>query len=234
MSNQPAHDIQFWYDPISPYAYLAFERLPEILLGHSVRVSYRPVLFAALLKAHGQLGPAEIPGKRDWTYRQVQWLAKQHGVLLDLPAAHPFNPLPLLRLGLATATDDAPDQTNRYVTETLFHHVWRSGGDAVDPERLQALRSVLQEHMALRGKPWPDAAWPDSDAVKQRLRQNTDEALAQGIFGVPSLVVRGRVFWGQDALPMLQAFLSSDAWFESGAWEASAACPSDPLARRRL
>jgi len=101
------HDIDFWYDPISPYAYLAFECLPRALMGLSVRVRYRPVLFAGLLKAHGQLGPAEIPGKRAWTYRQVLWLARQHGVPLDLPASHPFNPVPLLRLGLACATAGA-------------------------------------------------------------------------------------------------------------------------------
>lgn len=225
MSTDTLLDITFYYDPISPYAYLAFERLPEALMGHSVQLRYKPVLFAALLKVHGQLGPAEIPGKRDWTYRQVGWLAHQHGVSLDLPAAHPFNPLALLRLGLATATDDAPLETNRYVTERLFHHVWRGGQDATDPERLGALQAVLQDHMAQRDKPWPNAQWPGSDAVKQRLRANTDEALALGLFGVPTLVVDGRAFWGQDALPMLRAYLDGDAWFDSGAWEAAARLP---------
>jgi hypothetical protein len=80
-------DIEFFYDPISPYAHLAFAALPRALMGHSVVLHYRPVLFAGLLKAHGQLGPAEIPAKRDWTYRQIQWLAHTHGIRLDLPAA---------------------------------------------------------------------------------------------------------------------------------------------------
>ncbi len=201
-------EITFHYDPISPYAHLAFERLPETLTGHSVAVRYQPVLFGALLKAHGQLGPAEIPAKRDWTYRQVSWLAHQHGVRLDLPAAHPFNPLPLLRLGLACATDDAPGDTNRFVTEQLFHHVWHGGLDATD-------------HMAQRGKPWQA---PDGEVVKQRLRANTDEALALGLFGVPAIVVEGRVFWGLDALPMLRAYLEGDAWFETQ-WAAAADRP---------
>ncbi|MDR7093337.1 2-hydroxychromene-2-carboxylate isomerase [Hydrogenophaga laconesensis] len=214
-------DIAFFYDPISPYAHLAFERLPEALMGHSVQLRYRPVLFAALLKAHGQLGPAEIPAKRDWTYRQVSWLAHHHGVVLDLPEAHPFNPLPLLRLGLATATDDAPGDTNRYVTELLFRHVWRGGLDAADPARLGALQAQLQDHMAQRGKSWHA---PDSDIVKQRLRANTDEALALGLFGVPAMVLDGRVFWGQDALPMLRAYLEGDAWFDTQ-WDASAQRP---------
>jgi 2-hydroxychromene-2-carboxylate isomerase len=223
MSNDSAtvHDITFYYDPISPYAYLAFERLPQVLMGLHVGVHYKPVLFAALLKAHGQLGPAEIPGKRDWTYRQVQWLAHQASIPLDLPAAHPFNPLALLRLGLSTSTDDAPGETNRYVTEQLFHHVWRGGQDATAAQRLAALGKTLQDHMAQRQRPWPD-----SDVVKQRLRANTEEALALGLFGVPALVVNGRTFWGQDGLPMLRAYLDGDGWFETGGWEAAAHLPA--------
>ncbi|MBL0917295.1 MAG: 2-hydroxychromene-2-carboxylate isomerase [Hydrogenophaga sp.] len=212
-------DIRFFYDPISPYAHLAFAALPQALIGHSVAVSYRPVLFAALLKAHGQLGPAEIPAKRDWTYRQVQWLAHAHGIRLDLPATHPFNPLPLLRLGLATATDDAPGDTNRYVTELLLQHVWHGGADAADPARIADLQARLQDHMAQRGRPW---VAPDSETVKQRLRANTDEALALGLFGVPAVLVEDRVFWGFDALPMLKAWLAGDTWFEGGAWERAA------------
>jgi len=217
------HEITFWYDPISPYAHLAFERLPEALMGLSVAVRYRPVLFAALLKAHGQLGPAEIPGKRDWTYRQVRWLAHHHGVQLDLPAAHPFNPLALLRLGLATATDDAPGETNRYVTEQLFHHVWHGGAEATDPARLAALQALLQDHMAQRQRAWIE---PDSDTVKQRLRVNTDAALAAGVFGVPTLASGGRLFWGQDTLPMLRASLEGDAWFDGPDWSAAATLPA--------
>lgn len=216
-------DIAFYYDPISPYAHLAFVRLPETLAGHSVAVRYKPVLFSALLKAHGQLGPAEIPAKRDWTYRQVAWLAHQHGVALALPAAHPFNPLPLLRLGLACADERAPGETNRYVTEQLFHHVWHGGLDAADPARLQTLQARLQDHMAQRQKTWHA---PDSELVKQRLRANTDEALALGLFGVPAMVVDGRVFWGFDALPMLRAHLDGDAWFAGDAWDTAAQRPS--------
>ena len=216
------HEIDFFYDPISPYAHLAFERLPQALAGLSVVVRYKPVLFAALLKAHGQLGPAEIPAKRDWTYRQVLWLAQHHGVRLELPAAHPFNPLPLLRLGLATATADAPGQTNRYVTEALFQHVWHGGGDPVNPARLAALQDSLQEHMRQRQKTWLS---PEGDEVKAQLRHNTDEALALGLFGVPSLVSGGRVFWGLDALAMLRESLDGAAWFQGGAWESVSRLP---------
>jgi 2-hydroxychromene-2-carboxylate isomerase len=218
----PLHDIRFFYDPISPYAHLAFELLPEALMGHSVRVRHQPVLFAALLKAHGQLGPAEIAGKREWTYRQSSWLAHHHGVALELPAEHPFNPLALLRLGLCCATDEAPGDTSRWVTEQLMQHVWHGGHSATDPQRLADLQARLQDHMAQCGRPWVE---PDSDTVKQRLRANTEQALALGLFGVPSLVLDQRIFWGQDALPMLRACLDGDAWFEGPAWGAADELP---------
>ena len=223
--NTQVHDITFWYDPISPYAYLAFHRLPQTLMGLNVQVHYRPVLFGAVLQHLGQLGPAEIAGKRDWTYRQVQWLAREQGVPLDLPAAHPFNPLPLLRMGLACAHPEAPGETSRYVTEQLFAHVWRGGADAVSPQRLADLRQLLSDHMAQRECPWDDSNGPDSAAVKQRLRHNTDEALAQGVFGVPMLQCRGNNFWGQDALPMLRAFLEGDDWFDTPAWTQAGQLP---------
>ena len=93
--------ISFYLDFISPYAYLAFEELPEALKGLSYAVDYKPVLFASMLKHHGHLGPAEIPFKRDWTYRHVLWAAQARGIAMHVPATHPFNPLGLLRLAVA-------------------------------------------------------------------------------------------------------------------------------------
>lgn len=211
--------LQFYFDPVSPYAALAFERLPEALAGLSYEVEYRPVLFAGLLHAVGQKGPAEIAPKRDWTYRQVAWLAHQLQLPMDLPARHPFNPLPLLRLALACqAADRTP---NRLVVEKLFHYVWRSASaDANDAARLAALQ---QELAPLRD--------PASEEVKQQLREATEQALEQGVFGVPTMAVDGKLFWGLDSLPMLAAYLKGDPWFASGAWE-SAAAPRPLVVRR--
>ena len=111
------------------------------------------------------------------------------------------------------------------MTERLFHHVWRGGGDAVSAERLLALRDVLADHMVRSERSWTADTGPDSHAVKQRLRANTDEALAQGVFGVPLMVCDGQPFWGQDALPMLRAYLEGDAWFDSPAWTEAGRLP---------
>jgi 2-hydroxychromene-2-carboxylate isomerase len=196
--------ITFYFDVISPYAYLAFEHLPEALQGISHQVTYKPVLFAGVLMHHGQLGPAEIAPKREWTYRQVQWLAHQLDVELKLPSAHPFNPLALLRLAVACGANGLP---NRYVAETLFRHVWRTGLDAESAARIDALTRAL--------KPAHD---PNSQVVKALLKDYTESAVQDGVFGVPTFKVDDKLFFGLDALPMLAAYLKSDAWYSSSAW----------------
>ncbi len=200
--------ITFHLDFISPYAYLAFERLPEALKGISYSVDYRPVLFAGMLKHHGQLGPAEIAPKRDWTYRQVMWLAHKLGVPLHMPASHPFNPLLLLRLAIACNVRTT-GEVNRYVCETIFRHVWQGGLEAANIERL----AILTEHLV-------PAHGLQSDHVKTCLKNNTDTALAQGVFGVPAFTVGDKVFWGLDALPMLRDYLLGAPWFEGDEWNA--------------
>ena len=175
------------------------------------------MLLGALLRHHGQLGPAEIPAKREWTYRQVLWQARTLGIALQVPAVHPFNPLPLLRLALACGEGG---RINRYVAETVLRHVWLGGADAADPQRLAALRAALQ--------PPRD---PDSDSVKAELRANTDAAIARGIFGVPTFEVGDTRLWGLDSLGMLRACLEGDAWFDSPEWQDAGKRPGLQRAR---
>ena len=199
--------ITFHLDFISPYAYLAFEHLPQALEGLSYSVTYRPVLLGALLKHHGQLGPAEIPAKRSWTYRHVLWLGHAHGIPIRMPATHPYNPLPHLRLALATSTGA---DINRHSAETVFRDVWRTGEEPGDAARLAALAASLR---LLRET--------GSDEVKAQLKANTDDAIARGVFGVPAFEVDDRLFWGFDGLAMLRAYLDGEAWFDGPDWDAA-------------
>lgn len=192
--------IVFHFDVVSPFAYLAFERLPQVLQGCSYEVDYRPVLFAGLLQHWGQKGPAEIEPKRAWTFRHVHWLAQHHGITLDTPAAHPFNPLALLRLALACGP-------NRRIVEAVFRHAWVGGHDPNDAQRVAEL--------ARRLAPRRD---PAGDEIKAELRRRTDEAVQAGIFGVPTFVLGERHFWGLDALPMLRDALQGGSWFDGPAW----------------
>ena len=203
--------ITFYFDFISPYAYLAFQRLPVALEGLSYQVTYKPVLFAAMLGHYSQLGPAEIASKREWTYRQCAWMARAHEIEMTAPATHPFNPLALLRLAVACGHGGG---CNRFQAETIFRHVWCTGLDASDGGRT----AHLQEQLSPKRSPL------DAD-VKAQLKSNTDEAISAQVFGVPSCVVDGQVFWGLDALPMLAQYLLGDAWFTSAEWKEAAGIP---------
>jgi 2-hydroxychromene-2-carboxylate isomerase len=175
-----------WYfDFVSPFAYLQSERLAG--LAPAITVRYRPVLFAGLLGAHGQKGPAEIDSKRAFTYRFVLWQAKRLRIPIKLPHEHPFNPLPLLRL--AIACDCEPSAIHR-----IFRFVWRDG-------RLPDLPIEWAELTHDLGLANADARIAEPE-VKDALRRNTDEAIALGVFGVPTLMVRGELFWGVDATQM--------------------------------
>lgn len=205
--------ITFYLDFVSPYAWLALEQMPRALQGISYHVEYRPVLLGALLQGDANPGPAGIPAKRLWTYRQVTWLGQSLGIPLQMPAQHPFKPLPLLRLALSHGQGG---NINRFVAQSVMQHVWDGGHDANDPQRLNDLRQLLQDQK--RGE-------EGGDEVKQWLRANTDQARQAGVFGVPAWVVDGHVFWGLDALPMLRSFLQGDVWFD-GQWDAVDGIPN--------
>ncbi len=183
---------EWYFDFVSPFSYLQCEQLPA--LETRLRIHYRPVLFAGLLKAHGHKGPAEIPAKRKFTYRFLVWQARKLGVPFKFPAVHPFNPLPLLRLAIAADCD--PDAVRR-----IFRFVWRDGRLGDLPIEWAELMSELDI---------PDAqARIDSAEVKVALRRNTDEALARGVFGVPTLAIGDELFWGADATAMAEDYVAA-------------------------
>jgi 2-hydroxychromene-2-carboxylate isomerase len=199
-----------WYfDFISPFSYLQCEQLPT--LERSIRIRYRPVLFAALLAAHGHKGPAEIASKRRFTYRFVVWQAAKLGIPLKFPAEHPFNPLALLRL--AIAADCEPSAVRR-----IFRFVWRDGRLGDLPIEWAELISELDI---------PDAASRiASSEVKDALKKNTDDAIARGVFGVPTLAIGDELFWGVDATAMAADYVAQGCKFTDAEMTRVASLPA--------
>jgi 2-hydroxychromene-2-carboxylate isomerase len=191
--------IADWYfDFISPFAYLQSERLAT--LAPRIEIRYRPVLFAALLDAHGHKGPAEIPAKRRFVYRQCLWQAARQGTPLRFPHEHPFNPLPLLRLAIACDSTAA-------AVHRIFRFVWRDG-------RLPDLPIEWAELVADLGLAHAEER-SASREVKDELRRNTDEAIERGVFGVPTLYLGGEIFWGADATAMAADYAAAGCrWTE--------------------
>jgi 2-hydroxychromene-2-carboxylate isomerase len=207
--------IADWYfDFVSPFAYLQSEQLASLAPRISVR--YRPVLFAGLLGANGQKGPAEIPAKRAFTYRFCLWQAKRLGIRLKFPPEHPFNPLPLLRL--AIACESSPDAVHR-----IFRFVWRDGRLPDLPIEWAELVEELGAHDA-------DARMASAE-VKDELRRNTDAAIARGVFGVPTLAIGGELFWGADSTQMAADYIAAGCRFDDPEYARLAALPVGAVRR---
>ena len=205
-----------WYfDFISPFSYL---QLPKVRVWRErLDIEPVPLAFGAILAQHGQLGPAEIPGKREFTYRFVQWQAQRAGVTLRFPPAHPFNPLAALRLCIAAGA-------TWHAVEAIYAHLWRDGRSGTTPAELREVARALgiDDGEAVIG----------AEAIKAQLRANTDAALAAGVFGVPTLRVGGELFWGNDASGMVDDWLADASRFADPEYQRIATLPLGVQRRR--
>lgn len=191
--------IDWYFDFLSPFVHLQAEDFER--RGWPLQVRCRPVLFAALLNHWGQLGPAEVPPKKRFIFRQCAWRARKMGVTMRVPRLHPFPPLTLLRLCLAL------EATPRQVLE-ISRFVWRDGHVAEDAEHFRALLERLRAPADIIGR-------LGADDIKAQLRANGEAAVAAGVFGVPTLVADGELFWGADATDMCLDYLAGDPVFAS-------------------
>jgi 2-hydroxychromene-2-carboxylate isomerase len=193
-------DLHFHFDYISHNAYIAWVRIHDIARTAGRRVVPVPTLFAGLLNAHGQLGPAEIPAKAWWMAKDVLRKAALLGIPLARPASHPFRPL----LALRVSSLDMDPATQRLLIEALFRATWV---DSRDVSAEDVVAEVARE-VGLDGE--QAVADASSERIKTRLRDQTDAAIAKGVFGVPTVEVGGEIFWGYDDLPMLELHLRGE------------------------
>ena len=193
--------LRWYFDFVSPFAYLHWQQLKALPQFKSIVPV--PIAFGAVLHHLGNLGPAEIPAKRLFTYRQALWQARSAGVTLRFPPGHPFNPLAALRLCLAAGA-------SHEAVEILFNWIWRDGhaGDSAAALALPGAMLDIGDVAAAISEP----------SVKEALRRNTDAALAAGVFGVPTLAIGSELFWGNDAHPLMQAVLAEPGLLGQGEW----------------
>ncbi|GAB3359012.1 DsbA family protein [Lysobacter tyrosinilyticus] len=196
--------LRWYFDFISPFSYLHWQKLKAL----PEAVTPVPIVFGAVLAACGQKGPAEIAGKREFTYRHVLWQARQEGVTLRFPPAHPFNPLAALRLCVAAGSTVA-------AVDALFDWIWKDGhaGDSI--EALAPVAATLGV----------DAATAQGEAAKAQLRANTEAAIAAGVYGVPTLAVGEHLFWGNDAHGFAVAAMRNPAVLEDPEMQRVGALP---------
>ncbi|HEY3594443.1 MAG TPA: 2-hydroxychromene-2-carboxylate isomerase [Polyangiaceae bacterium] len=188
--------IEFLFDFISPYSYLAWTQVHALGARSGHEVNPRPVLLAGILGSLGTKGPAEVPPRRAYFVKDVIRAAHRAGIALTLPPAHPFNPL----LALRVAALDVDAALRRRIVDALFGAVWATGVGIEGPDRVAAVLGDAGIDAA------PLLAAAVTPEAKERLRHNTDEALARGAFGVPTMFVDGEMFFGFDSFPAIEAF----------------------------
>ncbi len=189
-----AATVRFCFDFVSPYAYLAWTQIHRMAARHGAIVSPVPVVFGALLDAHGSKGPAEIPAKRIYIFKDCVRLAHLLGVPFRPPPSHPFNPL----LALRAASLPMADEARRALVDRLYAEAWGGGRGVTDP-------AVVAEAATAAGLDGASVVKQSGEQdAKDRLRKQTEEALAAGAFGVPTMLAGGELFWGVDSLPSLE------------------------------
>ena len=191
--------VDWYFDFISPFAYLQFSQFKRF--ENDLSITIHPVVFGALLKHWGQLGPAEIVPKRIFTYRFFKWKADRLGIEYTMPPSHPFNPLPALLSCIA-------GNSTYEVTKEIFDIIYKQGEQPDQKEGREKLETLLNKYPS-------DYSELDESALKKILRTNTSRAIENGVFGVPTFVVDQQIFWGGDSSDMMLDFIKNPELFSS-------------------
>lgn len=197
MSTMDAREIEFWLDFMSPYAYLAHQRLPELAQRYGYRLRYRPFDLPAAKRAAGNIGPpnVQIPAKLRYLKTDMQRWADRYGVPMSFPKS-----LQLDRLNKALffAIDRGREEA---YARSAWHEVWGKGGDPADIDLLRGVASGLNwnadEALAFAG----------SAAAQDRFDQSNREAHTRGVFGTPTMLLGDQMWWGNDRLEFLEEYL---------------------------
>ena len=192
-----ARQIEFFYDYLSPFSYLADTQLPAIARRTGAEIVYRPILLGAIMKATGNSGPIPIQGKAGYNVADFQRWAKRYGVPAQFSPHFPFNTIRVLRAAIAAH----PHERFLAFHSAAFRAIWEQGQDL---SKQDSLGRLLDEAGI-------DPALIDGDNIKHQLRANADEAVSRGAFGAPTFFVNGEMFWGNDRLEFVEEALMRTA-----------------------
>jgi 2-hydroxychromene-2-carboxylate isomerase len=195
--------IKFYFDFISPYSYLAWNWVRNSTLDFE----YIPVSIASIVTHYETKGPAQIEPKRNYLFRDLLRKSKLNNIPFVLPKSLPFNSLYALRLALLE-TAQGNQQLQKKIIDEIFLAGWTRGEEIGSDDSLKLILQKAQlfdEELFIR---------MESRESRILLKKNIEEALNQGVFGVPSFLLTGRehpeLFWGQDSIEHLKLALSGD------------------------
>jgi 2-hydroxychromene-2-carboxylate isomerase len=194
--------FDFFFDLSSPYSYLAATQLDALTARTRAAVAWRPVVLGAIFKATENVMPAANPAKARYMLRDLKRWAKHYGVPFKFASRFPMNAIKAERLICAAELAHGAAAAAK-LGRALFDALWVDDQDLNDPAALRAAcdRVELSADELL--------AATETQAVKDKLRANTDDAIARGMFGAPAFFVGDEHFWGNDRLDFVEAALTS-------------------------
>jgi 2-hydroxychromene-2-carboxylate isomerase len=196
--------IDFYFDFSSPYGYIASHRIDAIAKKHSRSVNWRPYLLGAVFKVNGRAPLPSQPLVGDYALRDFVRSARLYGVTLKIPARFPISAVNPSRAYYWMYDQD--QEKAKPLARALYAAYFVGDRDISDPEQVAEVAAALGIDRSAT------LAALQEPRVKERLKQETDAAIARGAFGSPFLFVDGEPFWGNDRLEQV------DRWLETGGW----------------
>ena len=193
--------VEFYFDFGSPAAYLAATQLPHVCADTGAELVWKPMLLGGVFQATGNHSPAEIAPKGSYMTTDLQRFARRYGVPFVHNPHFPINTLLLMR-GATGVQMEQPARFAAYV-DAIYHAMWVEPRNLNDPAEVGA---VLQ---AAGFDPAALLALAGRQDVKDRLKAVTQEAVARGVFGAPTMFVGSDMFWGQDRLDFVREALAA-------------------------
>jgi len=191
--------LEFLFDVGSPTTYLAHKRLPDLIARTGAEVIYVPVLLGGIFKATGNASPVMVPAKGAYMGADMARFAKKFGVPLNMNPYFPINTITLMRMAAGMVGEEAFPR----LVDALFDAMWKDRRNLGDPE---VLASVLS---GAGFDPAALLALAGSQEAKDRLKTNTEAAVARGAFGAPTFFVEDEMFFGQDRLDFIEDALTA-------------------------
>ena len=182
--------LEFYFDFISPYSFLAHKQMRKIENNEGIKVIYKPVLLGGLHNLHGIKAPAFIPAKAKHMVRDCKLIAEKNNIRFKFNSYFPIRSLNLMR-GVLVAEED---NIKKYYIDNIFNTIWQDGlnmNDAIVIQKILQNLNINPKTFSLR---------TTSSLIKDLLRKKTNDAYERGVFGAPIFVVNNKIFWGQDRI----------------------------------
>lgn len=192
--------VEYYFDFGSPAAYLASTQMKTLAADTGATVVWRPMLLGGVFVATGNASPASVPAKGKYIFRDFARFAQRYGVPLKINPFFPINTITLMRIAVGLQMRSDPrfmDYCN-----TMFRAIWADAQNMNDPATVaSALQTAGFDAPAL-------LTLASEQAVKDKLKADTQAAVARGIFGAPTFFVGDQMFWGQDRLDFVREALT--------------------------